>query len=203
MTESHNSTDKPAWFSFPFISIIVSNLLVLAIALIGTVSITSIIWVYWCEGVLLGIIQFFRIFSLECSVEYLKKYKKLGQERPPGFFPFFFLLMQAPFYALFGHLIYLADHHFNYIRKLIAMGIVILAPKIFLYFRSPAWEENCPLPSMVRLFCIPFARFIPMWVILSYMDTIQDGKGDLVYLAVAFTLFKLFSDILLYIFEKD
>ena len=111
------------------ISIVIVNLLLMLIALKTGLSITELIWLYWCEGIVIGLIQSFKIFSVEStSISILKH---LGPNTPSISLTIFFLALQVPLNCLFAVWIYHIEPTFDYVHGLLIMGGVIFIHEFF------------------------------------------------------------------------
>ena len=132
------------WFSLG--SVVVSNLLVIPVALMAGVGIVELIWFYWCESLILGGFQAFRILVVEyTSITYLKqsnRYEKRLEEmrnnNPETLQEFLqredempmalvFLVPYVLIHAGFAGAILLTITNFNYTHALLVIGGIIFA----------------------------------------------------------------------------
>ncbi len=84
---------------FQLISIVIANLFLMLIALKTGLSITELIWLYWCEGVIVGLIQLLKVFSVESTSATVIDY--LRSDEPPIGLTICFLCLEVPLHGFF------------------------------------------------------------------------------------------------------
>ena len=172
----------------------------MAVALRAGLSITQLIWLYWCEGVVIGLIQSFKVFSTESTS--ISVLKGLGSDTPPISLTIFFSALQIPFHCLFAVWIYSIDPTFDYAHALLMMGGVILAHELFYYIRdSRPWGEPDDLMNVITESGIYLVRFVPVLALYHFMVKTRVGEGNMTLLTVEFLGFKLASDVISYYVE--
>ncbi|MHC5093327.1 MAG: DUF6498-containing protein [Planctomycetota bacterium] len=180
---------------FSVIPIIVVNLFLMLTALKARLSITELIWLYWCEGVVIGLIQSFKVFSTESTS--ISVLKGLRPDTPPISLTIFFSALQIPFHCLFAVWIYNIDPTFDYANALLMMGGVIFAHELFYYIRnSRPWREPEDLKNVIVESGIYLVRFVPVLALYHFMVKTQAGEGNITLLTLEFMLFKLASDVI-------
>ena len=115
---------------FSVIPIVVVNLFLMFIALKARLSITELIWIYWCEGILIGVIQLFKVFSVE--VTSFSVLKPLGPGEAPLSLTVAFLILQVPLHFFFAIWIHRINPMFDYVHGLLMIGGVIIAYDFFI-----------------------------------------------------------------------
>jgi hypothetical protein len=164
-------------------------------------SITELIWLYWCEGVVIGLIQSFKVFSTESTS--ISVLKGLGPYTPPISLTLFFSALQIPFHCLFAVWIYSIDPTFDYAHALLMMGGVIFAHELFYYIRdSRPWREPEDLKNVITESGIYLVRFVPVLALYHFIFKTQGAKGSMTFLTVEFMLFKLASDVISHFIES-
>jgi len=125
---------------------------------------TTIIWLYWCQSVLLGIFNFFDMLTLKnASVENLTfNGKPATVKQAKGCLPVFFLVH----YGIF-HLVYfvfllvdfkISNLDFNFWKWAIA-GIFM--NQLILFIQNKTKYANTPR-NISSMFFIPYLRIVPM-----------------------------------------
>jgi hypothetical protein len=180
---------------FKLISIILVNLFLMLIAFKTGLSITDLIWLYWCEGVIIGLIQLLKVFTVESTSATVIEY--LRSDEPPIGLTICFLFLAVPFHGFFAIWIYRIDPTFDYVHGLLMMGGVIFAHEIFYYIRdSRPWREPDDLRNAIVESGIYLVRFVPVLALYHFMVKTQAGEGNMTLLTVEFMLFKLASDVI-------
>ena len=187
-------------FMFEYVSIILVNLVLMFIALKTGLSITELIWLYWCEGIIIGLVQSLKLFSVEStSISILEG---LGPDTPSLNLTIFFSALQVPFHCLFAVWIYHIEPAFDYVHGLLIMGGVIFIHEFFNYIRnSRPWREPDDLRKVIIESGIYLIRFIPVLALYHFMVKMQAGEGNMTLLTVEFMLFKLVSDVISHFIE--
>jgi len=185
--------NKPTKSVFSLISIILVNLILMFIALKAGLSITQLIWLYWCEGIIIGLLQSLKVLSTESTSVSVLKY--LGHA-PPINLTLCFLLLQVPFHAFFALWIYYIEPGFDYVHGLLVMGAIIVAHELFFYLRdSRPWSEPDDLKNVIIESGIYFLRFVPLIALYHFMIMTQAGRRNKTLLIAEFMLFKMVSDV--------
>jgi hypothetical protein len=174
----------------------------MVIALKTGLSITELIWLYWCEGVIIGGLLILKVSYIHItSVELLKKKHEGGTDLTGTIAPLI-LAGQSAVHIVLAHWIYCLDPKFDYAHTLSVMGAVIFGQRIFYYFRdSHPWEEPDDLKNVTIESCIYLVRFIPVLALYHYMIKTQAGEGNMTLFTVEFMLFKLASDVIAHFIE--
>jgi hypothetical protein len=186
---------------FKLISIILVNLFLMLIAFKTGLSITDLIWLYWCEGVIIGLIQLLKVFTVESTSATVIEY--LRSDEPPIGLTICFLCLEVPLHGFFAIWIYRIDPTFDYVHGLLMMGGVIIAYEFFYYIRdSRPWREPDDFKNVIIESGIYLVRFIPVLALYHFMVKTQAGEGNMTLLTVEFMLFKLVSDVISHCIKK-
>jgi hypothetical protein len=187
---------------FPLISIVLFNSLLMFIALKTGLSINELIWLYWCEGIIIGILQSIKVFATEATTISFLRF--LAPNTPSMCLTIFFSALQVPFHCFFAFWIYRLDPTFDYVHGLLVMGGVIVAYELFNYMRnSRPWSEPDDLRNVIIESGIYLVRFIPVLGLYHFMVKTQAGEGNMTLLTVEFMLFKFASDVISHIVERS
>ncbi len=165
------------------ITLVVSNIITIVIALAQDWSLINLLWVYWAQSVIIGIFNALRMFAdkkeWQSSLFFCLHY---------GFFHllyFFFLAIFAsegffqeftPVYCIIPVLTFLVNHLYSYFRH-----------------RN---EKH----SFQRLFFFPYARIVPMHLIVVTGTMIAAGYGNKAVLLL-FMVLKTIVDLIMHIIE--
>lgn len=194
--------NKTGFYAPPLLSIVFSNLLIIVIAIINDLVITDVIWIYWCEGVIIGSLLSLKIISLSfTSIEFLKRQRD-GEFSFADFFSVILVCGQIPLHIIIVKWIYSINPKFDYSYTLAVMGSIILGKEIFLYFRdSRPWEESGKDVRITLHSCIFFIRFIPVLALYHYLAKTKAGEDNMTLLTIEFMLFKFASEVIAYFIE--
>ncbi|MFZ9012032.1 MAG: hypothetical protein ACO20W_09100, partial [Anaerohalosphaeraceae bacterium] len=180
-------TKNKSDFHLSLFSIIFTNLLLMAVALSAGLSITQLIWVYWCGGVFVGLFRALKVLSKVDS----------SDDKIEGGLAVFFLALQS-----FSIWIYCIEPAFDYVHGLLVMGAIILPHELFLYLRdSRPWYEPDDLKNALIENGIFLFRFVPIIALYHFIVKTQAGEWNMTLLTVEFMLFKLASDVIIFFIE--
>ena len=165
----------------------------MAVALGAGLSITQLIWVYWCEGVFIGLCRALKLLSNLPNA--------IGREALGSCF---LLVSQFVLQIIFAIWIYSIEPAFDYVHGLLVMGVIILTPEIFIYLRdSCPWDEykledlrNALIENGILLL-----RFVPMIAIYHFIVKALSGEWNMTLLTVEFMLIKLAIDVIVFFIE--
>jgi hypothetical protein len=199
---------RKAWFGLSLACVIVSNLIVIPIALKAGVTILELIWLYWCESLILGGFQALRILGVEyTSITYLKESKRYRRkpkeaEEPPRVLGFLFVYGLT--HAVFAKTVLSAHKEFQYTHALLVIGGVLFVQKILSSILSGhPWGREEGMREMTKLMSLPLVRLIPLIGIFLFVCKVPDRMENVVILTVVFVLCKTFADSIIHIFGKD
>ena len=205
------------------VAVLVSNLLAIPVALMSGLTIQELIWLYWCESLVLGVFQALRIFTVEyTSINFIKQsgqyYKRLKEANEvntwdpfnesqqvtelPTAFPF--LVMYVFIHAGFAGLVFFTSRDFRYTHALLVIGGIFCAQKVFssICFGKP-WERKEGQVELTKLICLPFARFIPLLGIFLLVIKTGSIMRNAVAITVIFILCKTLADGIIHVCGKE
>ncbi len=169
--------DKSLW------SLVVSNILTLILAVTLHWSLLTIMWIYWCQSVIIGFFNVIRILKLKTFSAKNLKLNNIPVEKIKFFrkIPTFFKVFVACFFAFhFGmfHLVYAIFLSVGTIASLYTgfplpsvpvafFGVLFSAAVFFInhlfsFIYNSKKDEG--LPDIGRLMFYPYARIIPMHI---------------------------------------
>lgn len=177
------------------LSLLFSNILIIILALAQKWEISTILWVYWMQSIIIGFFQFLKILSLKkFSTENFKinSHPALPTAQTKAFTAFFFV-----FHYGFFHFIY-AIFLFNFFTDksldsayIIIGGLIFFLNHTFSYFHHKIIDEQ-KLQNIGQLMFFPYVRIIPMHLIIIFGAIL--GKSAL----IVFLILKTITDLALH-----
>ena len=125
---------------------------------------TSIIWLYWCQSVLIGVFNFFDMITLKnVDVSNMTfNNKPATAKEAKGCLPIFFLFHYGIFHIVYFVFLLvdfrLTDTNFSYLKW--ALGGVLLQQVI--HFTQSKIKYSSVPRNIGRMFFIPYLRIVPM-----------------------------------------
>lgn len=125
---------------------------------------TSIIWLYWCQSVLIGIFNFLDMITLkDVDVSNMTfNNKPATAKQAKGCLPFFFLFHYGIFHIVYFVFLLvdfkLSDTNFSYLK--LALGGVLLQQII--HFTQSKIKYSQQPGNIGTMFFIPYLRIVPM-----------------------------------------
>lgn len=174
------------------ISLLFANLLIIFFAVVQKWDVSTVLWVYWMQSIIIGFFQFLKILSLKkFSTE---NFKINNQPASPTtqtktFTAFFFA-----FHYGFFHFIY-AIFLFNFFTNqsldftyLFLGGLIFFINHTFSYFHNRIVDEQ-KTQNIGTLMFSPYARIVPMHLIIIFGAIL--GQSVL----IVFLLLKTLADL--------
>lgn len=195
--KKHFHSDLSLW------ALVVSNIIVVVWALIERWPLAMILWVYWSQSVIIGILWFFKILTLK---EFSTKGFKINEQAVE---PTTGTKVQTAFFFLahygFFHFIYaiFLSGDFKTVRlwPILFMAGVFFVYQFFSFFYNRKWEDKRK-PNIGKMMLFPYARIIPMHLTILFGGILSGGTfAGKVPLAL-FMLLKTFADVIMHVVEK-
>jgi hypothetical protein len=124
---------------------------------------TSIIWLYWCQSVLIGVFNFLDMITIKnADNDVTVNGKPATKWQAKGCFPLFFLVHYGIFHVVY--LVFLtvdfklSDTNFTYLRWALA-GVLV---QQFIHFVQLKIRSSNTSRSIGSIFFTPYLRIIPM-----------------------------------------
>ncbi len=180
-----------------------SNLTVIILALVQGWNIIPLLWVYWCQSIIIGFFNWRRIKQLkQFSTDGLKinGRKVPAKETTKKWIAEFFL-----FHYSFFHLFYLLflleiTEELPVVFVLSgAISVTFFLLNHFLSYRYILKKDLSSRPNLATLTFFPYARVIPMHLIIFI--GLQFGRGSKIELFF-FLLLKTIIDLLMHIIHR-
>lgn len=150
--------------------LLVSNIIVIILALVQRWDITTVLWVYWMQSFIIGFFQFLRILSLKTFST--KNFTINNQPAQPTsqtklYTAFFFLLHYGFFhfiYAIFIFNFFKSHKPFDF-TYLFLGGLVFFVNHTFSYLHNKIQDEK-QIQNIGKLMFFPYIRIVPMHIII-------------------------------------
>lgn len=174
-------------------SLLISNILVIILAITQKWDVSSVLWVYWMQSIIIGFFQFLRIFSLKkFSTENFKinDQPALPTNNTKLFTAFFFVFHYGFFHFIYA--IFLA----SIIAKAPENVLPILIGSLIFFFNHlysfiyNKINDEKVTPNIGKLMFAPYARIIPIHLIIIFGAVL--GQSTLVIFLLLKTLADLF-----------
>ncbi|MCL4365886.1 DUF6498-containing protein [Patescibacteria group bacterium] len=181
------------------ISLLISNLVVIILALVQKWDISTVLWVYWMQSIIIGFFNFLRILSLKhFSTE---NFTINNQPASPTNNTRIFTAFFFAFHYGFFHFIY-AIFLFNFFKSsqpldltyLLSGGLIFFLNHLFSYRQNKIVDEQ-KTQNIGTLMFSPYARIIPMHLIIIFGAIL--GQSAL----VVFLLLKTIADLVMHVFK--
>lgn len=184
-------------------ALIFSNLITIAWALIEGWSLAIIIWVYWCQSVVIGILWFFKILTLkEFSTEGFEiNDRSVKPTQGTKIQTAFFFLAHYGFFHV-GYAVFLcAQFKPAIIWPILLMATVFAVYQSFSFFYNKKWVDKRK-PNIGAVMFFPYARIIPMHLTIIFGGTMASGSLGRNTTLVMFMLLKTGADAIMHIVEQ-
>lgn len=155
------------------ISLISSNLIVIILAVTQNWDISTLLWIYWIQSIIIGFFQFFRIFSLKIFTAFFFAFHY-------GFFHFI--------YAIFLFNFFQSSPGLNF-QNLLLGFIIFFANHLFSFIQNRVQDEKLK-PNISTLLLQPYIRIIPIHLVLI-LGIILGNQNKLIF----FLVLKTFADL--------
>lgn len=216
-SESNVFPQKGKGFIFALTTLLISNIITVFLAFFYGFDIINILWIYWFQSVIIGVINVFEILSLkEFSTEGTKP-----QLKPNAFSSKLQIVILFTFVYGFFHLVYaiflgvfftLSINDYNIRWDMIIIGSTVFLLHYLIQFFSFSLKRNkTNIPNIGKVFTQPFYRIIPMHLIIILSVWIfllggnSSGKILSIIILLIFTTIKTAVDIIMqyFIFKKQ
>ncbi|MBP9758865.1 hypothetical protein KBD45_04150 [Candidatus Dojkabacteria bacterium] len=194
---------KPFFQDYSIWFLLFTNLLTIWFAYRESWDLSVLVWIYWFQSVTIGIFNFIRILQLK---EFSTEGVRIGDQpvEPEEWVKVFIAMFFLFHYGIF-HLGYLFFMLFSAFPLILFDGLnwsvilyVLLSALFFFLNHLFSYFYNRPVDTKKQnigtLMFYPYARIIPMHLIISYAFT----SGNMV---IPFLLLKTLADVIMHIVE--
>jgi hypothetical protein len=189
-------SDSSVW------GLLIANLVTIVLAVMQDWSLVLVMWVYWCQSVIIGLFNFWRMMTLKrFSTKGISSSNGpvLPTQRTKREMAWFFLAHYGMFHG--AYLAFLFSGLFQDRPAFFAPGPLLM---VLLFFVNHAWSffrnrrrEADAVPNIGMLMMLPYARIIPMHLTLVFGGLFINSKFWLVF----FLLLKTLADLIAHVAE--
>lgn len=184
-------------------TLLLANLFAICSFIFGGGSITQVLITFWLQSVIIGVVNVFRILRTKP-----RTVKYLGSSNDNNlYYALFFVIHYGAFHI--AYLVYLlglgfgseANSAFNLKEQSAGISIVALTINSVLFaihHISTYRQESLSESNILAIFFKPYARVVPMHVVLIAAGHILNLHGVDMILFVIFTLLKMITDLVLF-----
>ncbi|MDD5593700.1 MAG: DUF6498-containing protein [Candidatus Margulisbacteria bacterium] len=192
-------------------SLITANLLVAALALRFDWSLIELLWIYWCQSVIIGVINFIKLLTLaDFSTE---GFTVNGRSVPANQLTkfstaLFFALHYGTFhlvYLIFLSVFTLAGNELplgpgvTSVAGIVFSTLVFLANHLFSFYSN--WPQERLGTNIGQQMFIPYVRIIPMHLTIIFGAVLGSATGGTFVPLLLFLALKTFADVALHLYE--
>lgn len=209
-------TQKYFYTDFSFWALLFSNLIVIVWAVFEKWDIGEVLWIYWCQSVIIGLFWYIKMLSLKQFTT--KDFKINDMAVAPtretkirtanffllhfGFFHYIYLFFLP---RLFEGILPSLSEGIK-IVQILSLGMVFFIYQCFSFFYNRKWVETAK-PNIGIMLFFPYARVIPMHLtILLFGFITQESptqKSPLMpFLLVFFMVLKTLADVIMHAVER-
>lgn len=183
-----------------FISLLISNILIIILALVQKWDISTVLWVYWMQSVIIGFFQFLRILSLKnfSTDNFTINNKSVLATNGTKIFTAFFFLFHYGFF----HLVY-AILLFNFLTTqppdftyIFTGGLIFFINHTFSFYYNIIIDRT-KMQNIGQLMFSPYVRIIPMHLVIIFGAIL--GQASL----TIFLVLKTLADLIAHIYKHQ
>lgn len=183
-------------------TLIGSNAFMLLWAIIEKWPLIEIMWVYWFQSVGIGIIWFFRIWTIK-NVYVEKDFQSIGDAKSSfgRKLNALFLIFHYGFFHI-GYMAFLAGRSEEVVfRPIYFMALIFFANQLFSFIYHKDWSNTKPV-KYGKLVFMPYLRIVPMHITIIGAGILKDKLNiNFEHTAVlaSFLILKTVADVGMYI----
>ena len=182
--------------------LILSNLLVIVLAVVQRWQVIELLWVYWLQNIIIGFFNWRRMINLkEFSTDNLKAngLQAPATRKTKRSMARFFLVHYGFFHAAYlFFLVQLIDDIPAQVLLHWAIGLAIFFFNHYFSYRYNRELDDASLPNIGNIMFLPYLRVIPMHLVLGVAASI--GVRSL-WSLLFFLLLKTTADVLMHVIE--
>ena len=193
-------------FDLSTIILIITNLIIIFLAIYQGWSLITIMWIYWYQSVIIG---FFTFLKILCLKKFSTKNFRINKQpvKPTKstklFTAFFFLAHYGIFHL--GYLFFLTTGVVAFL-DLNTLNLVFLIPGILIFFFNHLFsflynykKDSEKVRNIGTVMFLPYLRIIPMHITIVFSIFLIQSINGLVF----FLILKTFADVLMHIIEHN
>lgn len=176
-----------------------SNTVIIAWALIEGWSLAPLMWIYWCQSVIIGCFWFFKLMGLrEFSTRDFKiNDRSVAPTQSTKVQTAVFFLFHYGFFHL-GYFVFLmAEHKTAFGFELLTAALIFFFYQGYSFFHNQKWLITSK-PNIGKMMFFPYARIIPMHLTIIFASSAWGQRQSL----ALFLGLKLAADAVMHIVEQ-
>jgi hypothetical protein len=129
---------------------------------------TTIIWIFWCQSVLIGIFNFFDLLTTKTALakDFKMNNESVNPKESRGCYSFFFLFHYEAFHlAYFVFLLVRLDFK-NIDTGLLKLSLLALLINMVISFIKNKINYKHHPPNLGKIFFLPYLRIVPMHLMI-------------------------------------
>lgn len=187
---------KNSFFDSSSITLLVSNIIVIILAVIQNWEVSTVLWVYWMQSVIIGFFQFFRILSLKKFTTKnftINNQPALPTSKTKIFTAFFFLFHYGFFHFIYA--IFLASVVVKVPKNFFSIlvgSLIFFINHFYSFIHNKIIDEKLQ-QNIGKLMFTPYIRIVPMHLIIVFGAIL--GQNML----IVFLILKTITDIIMHV----
>ena len=192
--------DITAW------SLVLSNIVVMILAIWLQWQIYTMVWIYWVENVGLGIFWFVRLIAMKNF--YVEKLSSapFNPNTTSGRIEnaFFFFLNFCGFQLVFFLMLRFFGGHQDWMIILLA-GAIFIFNQFFSFFYNKDWKNKNKI-DYDEFFFLPYTRMIPVYAVIWAAGMLYETFGfspESIFVLIFFIMLQTAAEVIMYIDERN
>ena len=195
MNDSKNTENKqPFFFDISFWSLLIANIITIAWALKEGWSLALMFWVHFFQNIIMGFFWPAKVFASSVDRSYKKKLQSVTV-----FLPHYFAIHFLYAISLYR---YAGKEFIANFKCILTMTGIFLVSETVSYFAESNLSRARSL-SLAKTQLFPYARVIPMHLIMVCGIMLEAKVAISIYYLGAFLVLKAFMDIAMYMVERS
>ncbi|MEM6260253.1 MAG: DUF6498-containing protein [Planctomycetota bacterium] len=185
---------RPSYWN-AFAALLIANATTIVVFVFGWVSFSELLWSYWCQSVLIGVFNAFRMSALNhFSTEgFTSNGKRVAEDAAGKFSTVIFFIVHYGFFHV-GYAVFLTAQYGG-LPNVFASGIALTLVLVLLFLvceilvvREQMRIDTLGKPNIGSMMFLPYLRIVPMHLTILFGGSIGSG-------AVIFLVLKLLADL--------
>jgi len=182
-------------------SLIFVNLTVIVFAVLQDWSMSTILWSYWMQSVIIGLFQYKKIMDLKkFSTEGMKQdgVQIENTQKEKRKMAHFFLFHYGAFHAAYLLFLNEIDGILDWTAIAIAAGL-FFANHFHSYIENRSVDSSRNIPHLGTMVAIPYLRIMPMHLLIAFAA----GQVTTTFWLIVFLLMKTVADVVMHKIEHS
>lgn len=184
--KQHFYSDGSLWL------LLIANIITIVWALKENWSLDLLIWVYFCQNIILGVFWPAKVFASSEDSSYIKKIESVG-----FFLPHYFIIHFVYGISLYNFFDKAALDNF---MPIIILAGIFFVSEAFSYFFESSINRHI---SLAKVHFLPYARVVPMHFVMIIGIFIEMEEVNVRFGVIGFLILKALADIGMYMVERS